>query len=111
MIWEILVWSSAYALHHSGGRWAVAVAGGLVYLLLGLNENRTTPSAVPTKQALWRAFKLARVLHGLIVVSALFIVHSTHMFLGGLWKEWLTAVMAGIVVLWWSSPRRHQPTV
>ena len=87
MIWEILVWSSVYALHHSGERWGVAVAGGLLCLLVSLNENRTTPSAVPTKQAFWRAFKLVRVLHGLIFVSALFVVHSTYMFLDGLWKR------------------------
>ena len=110
MIWEILVWLSVYALQHDAEVWAAAFGGGLVFLLVYLNTNEHTPNAVPLKQALWRAFKVTRALHSLIVVAALVIVTSTWMLLVGLWKEWLAAI-AVTTALWRCLPvKRRQPT-
>ena len=89
MIWGILVLLSVYALHHGAEVWAAAVGSGLVFLVVYLNANENTTSAVPLKQALCRAFKITRALRGLIVVAALVIVNSACMLLAGWWQEWL----------------------
>lgn len=113
MIWEILLWLSVHALRHGAEVWAAAIGCGLVFLVVQLNVNENTPRAVPMRQAVWRAFKVARALHGLIVVAALVIVNSACMLLTGWWKEWLAYVavaMAAAAAWRWLPVRRRQPT-
>ena len=83
MIFEILVWLSAYVLHHTYELRIVTLVCGGVFLSVQLNTPSNKLRPLSTRQALCQALRVARSLYSLFVAAAFVIVSAALLLVVG----------------------------